>query len=100
MFLFPVNTQGHSEGPAGIQTSSGDGLERRLGEVGWGGCVRASTGVDVERQGDRDPLSFWLKQLQGAVAPLTPGGNHDFYLEPTRCLVGGGCPNVTGKTDR
>lgn len=64
-------------------------MERRLGEVGWGGCVRASTGVDVERQGDRDPLSFWLKQLQGAVAPLTPGGNHDFCLEPTRCLVEG-----------
>lgn len=54
--------------------------------------------MDVERQGHRAPPELLAQATEGAVAPLTPGGNEDFSVEPE--MSGRVYPNVPGKTDQ
>lgn len=49
------------------------------------GCNRSGHG-EVGKQGSPELLA---QVMAGAVTPPTPGGDHDFCLDPMRCLVVG-----------
>lgn len=90
-----VNRQGiqRGEAAAGTQAPSSDEVERRL-EVRWGGCIRASARMNVQRQekgeAGRQGVTPELpaQAMRGARVPRSLWKMMTSVWNPVRCLMG------------